>query len=103
MAYCPECNSEMGMTDTLCSGCGYDFPQEGRHRTIGRPGLAYSSLADLALLIGEIVSGLKAIAFAIGAVVMLFRGELLIAVGATLLSLLAFGLFVVFARVRAMG
>ena len=27
MAHCPKCSAEMGVRDTICPHCGYDFPE----------------------------------------------------------------------------
>src|SRR5687768_14825667 len=57
MAMCTKCRGKMGQTDVICPQCGYDFPDSG----VGwnrRRGFAYSGIANMALVLGQIVSGI---------------------------------------------
>jgi hypothetical protein len=58
MAWCPSCRTELPATAVNCESCGYDFP----HRpAILAQHWAWSSLADLALVAGQLVGLLGAI------------------------------------------
>jgi len=99
MAFCPDCKGLMGQTDTVCPHCGHDFP--GDEGDVTGRGLAYSALATIALIIGQIVAGFGCLLSAIGAIVSLSRGDLvagLIRGPITFFVLLA--LLVVFVRVQ---
>src|SRR5438445_10174190 len=70
MAYCPRCKGVMAATEATCSHCVYDFPLSEP-----RTGLAYSRLADVALVVGIVVAGLGSVAAAVGSIVALLHGE----------------------------
>src|SRR5947209_3580741 len=74
MAFCPRCRRDMGQTDTVCPHCGYDFPDlpAGSRQ---RPGLAYSGLATLSLIVGQTIAGLGCLSAVVGCVVALFQGN----------------------------
>ena len=56
MAFCVKCAGEMSPTETICPHCGHDFPigEVSRPTTIRRAGLAYSNVAHIALIGGEV-------------------------------------------------
>ena len=98
MAYCPKCSGVMEAAAVVCPHCGYDFaPNEPEPRR----GIAYSGLANLALMVGILAAGLGCAACVIVAGVALLRGELLIAL---ILAPLAFlhqlAMWVVYVRVQ---
>ena len=67
MAICPKCNATIGQTDVRCPECGYDFPDHPRN--VPRTGLAYSAIADIALIVGGIAAGVGCIRAIIAAIV----------------------------------
>jgi vacuolar-type H+-ATPase subunit I/STV1 len=98
MAFCPRCHKDMAQTATICPHCGYDFPTPSatnRERT----GFAYSGIATLALIVGQLVAALGCLGSIIGCVVSLVQGDWLQAfVFGPILALLMLGILVVFAR-----
>jgi hypothetical protein len=60
MASCPKCGATMGQMDVVCPKCGYDFPDPP---VVPRVGIAYSKLADLALMVGGVWAGLASLGF----------------------------------------
>ncbi len=69
MAFCLKCRQEVPDLTIVCPHCQHDF--------LGKPvenpeGWEYSSIADLALLAGAIVSGLATIVLGLATVVMIF-------------------------------
>ncbi len=76
MAYCPKCKGEMGERSVVCPHCGYDFPPEP-DPVLKRTGIAYSSWADVALMVGAVVAGLFCLGSAIGSVIALCSGQFL--------------------------
>ena len=100
MATCPKCRGKMGQTDVICPNCGYDFPNSDAGWTRSR-GLAHSRLANLALVVGQVVSGIGRLSAILGAVVAVANGEILAAlIGGPLGALLSLAMMVVFARVQ---
>ena len=98
MAFCPKCKGEMATTATVCPHCGYDFPPEDASDR--RSGLAYGRLAQLGLLVGQVVSGLACIMVLVESVLALLSGQWLDAfIRGPIVALLLLGMFVVFARV----
>ena len=95
----------MGQTDVICPNCGHDFRQSsaaapGRYR---RTGLRYSPLATLALVVGQIMSGLGCIISVIVCVVALISEEWVTAlISGPVSALYSFGMMVVFARAQDM-
>ena len=78
MAICPECNGEMGQTETVCPSCGFDFPADVAGRDASeKSGLAYSPLARLALVVGAMAAGLGCAIVLVLSLVALSNGELL--------------------------
>jgi hypothetical protein len=75
MAYCPECNGELAATATACSHCGYDFHRTDQAALEKRRGFAYSTLADLALLVSMIAAAIGAFLAVLGALVSLYYGQ----------------------------
>lgn len=55
MAICPKCKGEMVPFEAICPHCGFDFPEPPRPP---RRRLTYSTLANVALILGQIVAGL---------------------------------------------
>ena len=72
MAVCPKCSAAMGAMDVACPACGYDFPEDPVPR---REGFAYSSFADVALIISMVAAGLGCAAALFFAVVSLLMGS----------------------------
>jgi len=102
MARCPQCQAEIDAMATVCSACGWDFPDEPAPPR--REGWAYSRLADIALIVGMVAACLGSLSAILGTVFALLRGNLsegLIA--GPLCFFLCFGMFVVFARVQDMA
>ena|SRR5438309_2159907 len=98
MAFCPRCKREMGTTEAVCPHCGYDFPPVERGY---RKGIAYSRLADVALIVGTIAAGLGCLGSVIGAFVALLRGDWLTGlVLGPLAFFLQMAMLVVFVRVQ---
>ena len=73
MASCPECNGYMRPGDTACPSCGYTFVSSPADHSPG--GLAWSKLADVALSVGRIVSGLFCVLIVVGVVQSLWESE----------------------------
>ena len=102
MAFCPQCKKEMGQTETICPHCGYDFP-------IVEPeppepsGMAYSNLAEIALVVGEVAAIIGAIASLSYAAILLLSLDIISGLIAVIGGLLSVANFVVFARIRDMG
>jgi hypothetical protein len=72
-AFCPQCNGAMGMMDRECPHCGFSFPPSMRRR---EPGFIYSRMADLALIVGSVASGLGCVGTVISAIGFLLNGNL---------------------------
>ena len=98
MAYCPECNAEMPSAAIECPHCGYDFPSP---ETDGRQGFAYSTFADLALVVSMIAAVVGAFVAAIGTMVAIYHEEWFhgLVLG-PIVFLLQIGMLVVFLRVQ---
>jgi hypothetical protein len=96
MAFCPKCHGGMEAMALACPHCGYDFaPDPGLHRR----GLAYSPLADLALVVATIVAAVGSLAALIGMGVALWHREWLLGLVACPVAFLyQFALLVVFVR-----
>ena len=96
MARCPECEAEMDTMATACAECGWDFPSAPEAK---RTGWAYSPLATLALVVGQMAAILAAGMAIIGSVTSVLHGDLLVGlVVHPLKALLLFAISVVFAR-----
>jgi hypothetical protein len=102
--YCPRCKGEMAANATRCPHCGYDFPLGDAQDPVRRSGFAYSTLADVALLISMFAAAIGCIVAAIGSIVSLLAGQLVngLVVG-PIAFFLQLGMLVVFLRVQAMG
>ena len=102
MANCPHCGEQMDVMETFCRNCGYDFPVQGdtvTTETTEKKGIAYSALADFALVVGMILSGLGAIISLVGIVVLTLTGNYAKGlIQAPLSFLMSFALYVVFQR-----
>jgi hypothetical protein len=102
VAYCPECGGEMDAAAPACPRCGYDFPQPPEPPA--PPGLAYSPLAEVALVVGIVAAGIGCLLAIVAAAVALVQGEW---GRALIVSPLAFflqlAMLVVFVRVRRIG
>ena len=101
MATCPNCGGAMSITAAVCPHCSYDFPLQKSDKPEPR-GIAYSALADFALVIGIGCA-------AVGALTMLFFiGTALlshkfgVAFSGVLSFFLLLALYVVFVRVADM-
>jgi hypothetical protein len=53
---CPQCQKPIGITTTECPHCGYDWPESDLPRPM--TGWEDSPLADAALMIAAVLSGL---------------------------------------------
>jgi uncharacterized membrane protein YvbJ len=76
MASCPNCGGQMSVTQVVCPHCGYDFPVQNRPHTTQaaeKKGIAYTALADFALVMGMLISGLGATVSLIAAVLFTIR------------------------------
>jgi hypothetical protein len=97
MAYCPKCDVPLDTNAVVCPNCGYDFPP-------GNPvsrGIAYSPLANLALLIGIIAAGFGCLVTVIATVRALLNAEWGVAlVVGPLAFFLQLAMLVVFVRVQ---
>ncbi len=101
MATCPNCGGLMSVTAAVCPHCAYDFPLQKLEKPQPR-GVAYSALADFALVIGMGSA-------AVGALLMLFTtGVALLnhnyrdVFGGALRFFVLLALYVVFVRVADM-
>lgn len=96
MAFCPKCKAEMELNAVRCDACGYDFPPAS---VDNKRGLAYSPLADLALVVGCLVAGLSAILALVGMVIQAMAGNYIDAfVSAPIVFFLSTAMLVVFLR-----
>lgn len=101
MAFCPKCKGEMGATEIVCPHCGYDFPSPDLYASNSQNGIAYSRLADIALVISMISAGLGCVVAVVATVIALLHGQLF---GALVVGPIAFflqlGMLVVFLRIQ---
>ena len=107
MAYCPECQGEIGVTDISCSHYGSDFAlreADSVSASRQRSGcIAYSSYADFAIAVSILVSAVVYVLISLSGILGLFSDDWLIAVLATPVAfVLQFGILVLFIRVRDM-
>jgi len=98
MASCPGCNLEMGPSQTVCRGCGYDLLAPAKK------GFAYSRLATFSLRMATLAAGVGFIGATLLCAGLVYSGRWLEAfaagpIGATV----AFANMIVFARVRDMA
>jgi len=99
MARCSQCGGDVAKTDVSCRHCGQEFPP--RPILDRDAGLAYSRLADAALIVGQIVAGIAFTIAVVACVLALLVGEWWVAfVRGPIAALLVLANFVVFARVR---
>ena len=99
MAFCPKCNEEIGVSETLCPHCGYDFP--ATPQAPQRGGFLYTPLAELALVIGQLAAGVAGLGILVVIVRALRAKEWTTAlVECPLAFLVLLGVFVAFGRVR---
>src|SRR5262249_33099807 len=98
MAYCPRCRGVLDVAAVVCPHCGYDFPPGD---TALRRGLAYSRLANLALVVGIVAAGFGCAVAAVSSVIALLRGEWSLAlIAGPLAFFLQLALLVVFVRIQ---
>ena len=107
MAYRPECQGEIGVTDISCSYYGFDFalreadsvsPSKQRSSCI-----ACSSYADFAIAVSILVSAVGCVLIPLSGIRGPFNDDWLIAMLATPVTfVLQFGIFVLFIRLRDM-
>jgi hypothetical protein len=100
MAYCPECNAEMGLTATSCKACGFDFPRSATPAEKNDSGFEYSEFAELTLIVGAFCSLIAAIVLTYIAVVSLFVRQYQASLLSLLQAVIACASGVVFLRVR---
>ncbi len=99
MAICPKCKGEMEQTEAVCPQCGYDFPLEKDRKA--RAGLAYSVLADAALVLGQYMAGLACILAIVACIRSLASKEWIDAfIRGPILVVLLLAMFVVFRRTQ---
>jgi hypothetical protein len=98
MAFCPNCQGVMDAAAVACPHCGYDFPPASADP---RRGIAYSPLANLALVVGIVAAGLGCAVAVLAAVAALLNGQWSNAlVVAPLAFFLQLAMLVVFVRVQ---
>ena len=98
MAFCPKCKGVLDAAAIACPRCGYDFPPGNPDP---RRGIAFSPIANLALIVGTVAAGLGCGAAVIASIAALINGQW---VTALVLGPLAFflqlAMLVVFVRVQ---
>jgi hypothetical protein len=72
MAFCPNCQGVLEAAAVACPHCGYAFPPGNLDP---RSSIAYSWLADLALVVGIVAAGLGCVVAVIASVVALMNGQ----------------------------
>ena len=92
MAFCPKCKGEIAAYEAKCPKCGYDFPLSAEPD--GRTGLAYSTFADVCLVIGSGLAALSAVVSLVRGGIQLIDGH--IYSGLVECPLFALGSFIVF-------
>lgn len=101
MAYCPKCKGEMSATAVVCPHCGYDFPNVTPAGPQPKDGIAYTPLADLALIISTIAGVVGCCGAVFAMILLLFSGQFFTAiVVAPIAFFLQLGMVVVFLRVQ---
>ena len=101
-ATCPKCRQQMSVMATVCPHCSYDFPETSSDLA-PRRGIAYSAVADLALVIGMLATGVSAIGVLVAIVLALLQGKVLYALAAVPLFFMSLAQYVVFQRVADRG
>jgi hypothetical protein len=103
MAFCTRCKSEIDALAAFCPKCGWDFaedPQHGVQRGIGST-FAYSSLADVALVIGQVAAGSGCVVALVGSILALASGNWFIALlPGPIVFFVLLAVLVVFLRVQ---
>ncbi len=103
MAYCPKCKGEMLPTAITCPHCAYDFPadkQNGQYSS-ANGGFAYSTFADIALIVSTFAASIGACITAIACIVSIFQGQFANGlVVYPIAFLMQVGMLVVFLRVQ---
>jgi hypothetical protein len=99
MAYCPECDAEMGLRATSCKACGFNFPRSAPEAD-KESGFEYSEFAELTLIVGAFCSMIAAIVLTYIAVVSLFVRQYQASLLSLLQAVIACASGVVFLRVR---
>ena len=98
MAFCPKCAGALDVAAVVCPHCGYDFPAGNPHP---RRGIAYSPLANVALIVGIVAAGFGCLMSAIATVYALANAEWLTAlIVGPLAFFLQLAMLVVFVRVQ---
>ena len=98
MAFCPKCQGVLDAAAVACPHCGYDFPPGNADP---RRGIAYSPLANLALVVGIVAAWLGCAAVVIASVGALMSGQWVAAlVVGPLAFFLQLAMLVVFVRVQ---
>jgi hypothetical protein len=98
----------MGQTDVICPQCGYDARNDDADNAAGddaagprRRGFAYSGVASLALVVGQVMAGIGVVFALIGCVLSLADGRWLDAVvRGPIAAVVLLAMVVVFARVQ---
>lgn len=86
----------MGATEVVCPSCGYDFPEELAPR---REGFAYSTFADMALVVSMVAVGLGCVLTLYLTLTHLLRGQASKLLESAITFFLLFGMLIVFMRV----
>lgn len=99
MAFCPKCRQPIDAMAIICPHCGHDFSRRSPPG-VERKGLAYSNLANLALVVGQLAAALGVIVAIVIWIFAAINGEWLQALfTGPITTLLMLALLVVFARV----
>ena len=96
MAFCPKCFAAMEATEVVCPSCGYDFPEESIPKL---EGFAYSTFADVALVVSMVAAGLGCIVAVYLAVMFLVFGAWSQSFTAAIAFFLQLGMLIVYMRV----
>lgn len=99
MAYCPECDAEMGLRATSCKACGFEFPRSDPEAE-KRSGFEYSNFAEQTLIVGAFCSMVAAILLVFAAVAALLTRQYQACLLGLLQAVIACASGVVFLRVR---
>ena len=100
MATCPRCKKPMDAMAAFCPHCNYDFPTHERKSE--RRGIAYSGLADLALVVGMVAAALGCISALFTMFMALLDKQISLAFMSAITFFVLLALYVVFQRVANM-
>jgi hypothetical protein len=101
MAICPKCQAPLAMLAVRCDSCGFDFPQSDQpDPTQNKHRWEFSWFSDLTLLVSAYSCLFLSLWIAYWGVRTLFTGQLWDGALVLLTATVAYGLFIVFLRVR---